>query len=469
MATGMSGSKAAFRPARSAAVLTLSLLGTAAVSAARALAAGTARVDEAPLPLPLRVALFLAFGAFAAVAAIVYLRAVAEATEDQLPILCAGAVAIHLAAALALPLTSNDLFSNLAYGRMLVRGQNPYLVGPIALGEGDGTLAFVGRRWAGAPFAYGPLLAGLDALVGRAGSVLGAALAFKAAFLCCSLLGIAAAFRFCRSRYAGPQPARAFVLFAWCPLIAWELTAQAHNDGMMVLALLLFVVAARSGRDFLALAFLTAAFYSKFAAAPVLGLFLVWQARRSLRRAAAMAAIVALVGVALFAPFWAGSETLRGPLIAAGGGGYERATRSFIALADLGAELISKEARFWSYSALSWAGRLLLLWLAVRFARRARSLESVLTGSILWLGAYDVLATAWFHPWYATWLVPLAVGIYDPGLRSLVALYAALTLTQYALPLEPATTVAIDVVVLIAAWRHLRQNRSAMAISAPLA
>jgi hypothetical protein len=469
MAMGMSGSKAAFRPARSAAVLALCLLGTAAVSAARALLAGTARVDEAPLPLPLRVALFLAFGAFAAVAAAVYLRAVAEATEEQLPVLCIGAVAIHLAAALALPLTSNDLFSNLAYGRMVVRGQNPYLVGPIALGEGDAILAFVGRRWAEALFAYGPLLARFDALVGRIESVLGAALAFKGAFLVCSLLGIAVAFRFCRSRYAGPQPARAFVLFAWCPLIAWELTAQAHNDGVMVLALLLFVAAARAGRDFLALAFLAAAFYSKFAAAPVLALFLVWQARRSLPRAAAMTTLVALAGVALFAPFWAGSETLRGPLIAAGGGGYERVTRSFIALADLGAGHISEGARFWSYSILSWAGRLLLIWLAVRFARRARSLESVLTGSILWLGAYDVLATAWFHPWYATWLVPLAVGVHNPGLRSVVALYAALTLTQYALPLEPATTVAIDIAVLIATWRHLRLPATDEAISAPLA
>ncbi|GAC1342703.1 MAG: hypothetical protein NVSMB23_15690 [Myxococcales bacterium] len=452
----MSGPTAAFRPARSAAVLTLCLLGAAGVSALRAWAAGTVRVDEAPLPLALRVALFLAFGACAAGAAVAYLRAVAQAQDEHLPVLCAGAVAIHLAAALALPLTSNDLFSNLAYGRMIERGLNPYLIGPAALAPCDPFLAVLGKRWVATPFAYGPPLAALDALAARAGTVLGAALAFKAAFLAFSLAGIAALYRLCRSPWSGPDAAQKFVLFAFCPLVAWELTAQAHNDGAMVLALLLFVAAALRGRDFLALAFLVAAVFSKFAAAPVLGLFLVWQARRSVPRAAAMAALAVLAGAALFAPFWAGPDTLRGPLVAAGGSGYDRVTRSFIALADLGAELVSGQARAASYAALSWAGRLLLFWLAVRFARRARSLEDVLVGSVLWLGAYDVIATAWFHPWYATWLLPLAVGVQHAGLRGVVALYAALTLTQYGLPLEPLTTVAIDVAVLVSAWPVIR-------------
>src|SRR6185436_15381086 len=95
------------------------------------------------------------------------------------PRLVAGALLVHAAAALALPLTSNDLFSNLAYGRLSHLGWNPYLHAPRALPPDDPFLALVGRRWLDTPIVYGPILTALDAAVGYFTNVFHALAAFK--------------------------------------------------------------------------------------------------------------------------------------------------------------------------------------------------------------------------------------------------------------------------------------------------
>src|SRR5262249_4393167 len=125
-------------------------------------------------------------------------------------------------------LTSNDVFSNLAYGRLAHEGLNPYVNGPAALPAGDPFGALVGDRWTMQSIVYGPIATMLNVIVVGGRSVWAALVAFKLAMLATSLGTVAIAWRVCRDR---PM---VFVAVAWNPLLAWEVSAQAHNDGLIV-------------------------------------------------------------------------------------------------------------------------------------------------------------------------------------------------------------------------------------------
>ncbi len=430
---------------RSRAIATC-MLGCAAVTWARFAAAGTLAVD-APQSWPARAWPLALTGALLGIAAWIYLGAVEAGDSPSL----GGAIAIQLAAAAALPLTYNDLFSNLAYGRLSALGLNPYLHAPSALADADPFKQMVGGRWLGTPLAYGPILAGLNALAWRAGSLLAALVSFKLALAACAVAAVALAWRFARGRADGGAR---FALFAACPLFAWEIAAQAHNDGVMVLALVGFVVAAHERREALALACLAAALYAKLAAAPVLALYLVFLARRRPLAAAAGALAVLAAGVLLMLPFWQGAATLRGPFTTVGADAV-RTSRSVADAVYWALYPVGPGAQAIGYRAC-WAAALALgAALGLRALWKVRTLADVVHQSLILLLAYD-LTTPWFQPWYATWLLPFAMAEEDLLLQRTAALYAALVPLQYAVALDPVTSVAVDAVV---AARLLRLAR----------
>ena len=215
----------------------------------------------------------------------------------------------------------------------------------------------------------------------------------------------------CRAR--GPAGARRFVLFAYSPLLVWEITAQAHNDGLMVLALVAFVLFARRGRRWCATGALAFGLYAKFAVLPVLGLTLVQTLRRSHFTALLMAGLVASAGVLAFAPFWDSWAIFHGPLTAAVGG-VDRVTRSVIDTVLLLTLPFGPAARKAVYLVLDAAGTAMLAVLAVRLIRRTREVDDVMRGSLVFLLAWQ-LVTPWYQGWYATWLLPFLLVIDDPG------------------------------------------------------
>ena len=80
---------------------------------------------------------------------------------------------------------------------------------------------------------------------------------------------------------------------------------------------LLQAFAERQDGAVFALLLLTLGFVAKLAVAPLVLLFLLLAARRSVLRGTAMAAAAAGVVVGLFAPTWSGAATLTGPGLAA--------------------------------------------------------------------------------------------------------------------------------------------------------
>jgi alpha-1,6-mannosyltransferase len=369
--------------------------------------------------------------------------------------LLAWAIAGQLCAFPALALTSGDLFSNLAYGEMLGAGKNPYVEGPR--GALSGPVAdLVAARWAETPSVYGPVISAVSRFCARIGAefaspVWGAGAAFKVAMLLCALGALWLGY--VDARDAGTrEAAQGFAVLAFSPLLAWEVTSQAHNDGVVVLLLAAFAWAACRGRELLAVVALAAATMAKVSAAVVLIPYLVLVLRRSAPKAAALGVVALAVFVAAFTPYWAGLETLRAPFAGALRDAHHH-SHSFADFLCGALEPLSRGAAVLS-DHLWWIGSTALCTvLLARTTWRATSRERVLHESLVLLLAW-CLTVPWFHPWYATWLLPLAAAERDPDFQRLVAIYSVLNVAQWGLSLDPVTTVAVNAWTLFA-WSRL--------------
>ena len=427
------------------AMLVTCMLGCVFVSWLRYFQLGTLRVDDLNLPWlrvhgP-RVVFGLFMGVFAGTFLLLHQRARAISP------LFRWAVALHSIAALSLPLTSNDVFSNLAYGHLSALGFNPYIATPRVLHSGDTFVAFIASRWRDTPVVYGPIVTAFCGAVGWVQNLWGALFVWKTAIFVITLAATAVAYRICRDNFAPAEAAKRFVAFALAPVAIWELSGQAHNDAILILMMTLFVWAALKGYEWLAVTFIALAVYAKFVAVAILGLYLVYVFRRNRRRALFMVMLVAVLGVALMLPYWQGPATLSGPLLTLGGQA-SRTSRSLADLAAWGALPFGPKAQKITYEILWLGGIAGLSFLGVRAIRTLRSLRDVSRQGLMIFGAYCIVATPWFQPWYVTWLLPLALVEPDLRLRQLVALYAALTPVQYILPLDPLTTLLINVIIL---------------------
>ena len=379
------------------------------------------------------------------------------AAEVRLVVLFRWAMLVQLAAFPALALTSRDIFSNVAYGVLQLGGVSPYLEGPRSAGDAALT-ALVSPRWMNVPTAYGPVVSMVSwgaSAIGRAlgTQVWGGTAAFKVVMLACVIATLFVARATLRAGRFDDAGAR-FALLAFTPLLAWEVSSQAHNDGLLVLELMVFVWAATQGRAGIAVTALAAGVFTKVAAAPLLVIYLALTARGSRVRAVTLASVAAGVGAVLVLPYWRGLVVLQGTRLAARGD-VERHAHSLADLLALVLQPAAPRAAAVAYWACYAGSIVLCILLVLRAALRATTVARVLHEGIVVLLAWFVTAP-WFQPWYATWLLPLAVCEEDPGLRRIVALYAVLTVVQWAVPLDPVTTVAVNLWVVVALWRNER-------------
>jgi hypothetical protein len=220
------------------------------------------------------------------------------------------------------------------------------------------------------------------------------------------------------------------------------------------LSLVAFLAAAGAGREAAAVIALSAGVAVKYALSPLLGLYLLFVARRSLGRAAALTALAVAVVAAAFAPELH-AVNLRAVLPMLGG----ESARHAHSLTDLVCLVLDglghPAASQLAYRALSAASALLCAGLLVRAALRARSLEELAHGYLLFLFAL-YLTAPWFQPWYVTWALPFLLVEPDPRWRRFLGLFAVVTVAQWAAPFDPVTTVIGDA---WAAWRISRLAR----------
>ncbi len=353
----------------------------------------------------------------------------------------AGASAAGFILLWCYPITSTDIFDYFFRSRMvLTYDVNPYLALPNQY-KSDPFIRYIG--WPNAPSAYGPLWEHLSAALVWLGkdSLLTAILLYKLLALLTHLLS-----GLLITRLTNDPRLQTVSLYLWLlsPLTLWELAAIGHNDGLMVLTLLLAIGAVRRQHHWLAVLALTAGALIKFLPAIFLPLVVLhWMRRQSTwsRRILVAALSVALFSVptvGLYAQFWdlpANFDRLdiADKLDAVWGGrtttlhnlsvreGFLNAsplavlsyllqtTTSLAAINSALQSLAFPSANNYDVrSAVSMFGNLLLLlglgWQCWQIWFRNRALPPAFLGLLLW---YVLASSQWFQPWYIVWILAI--------------------------------------------------------------
>jgi hypothetical protein len=240
-----------------------------------------------------------------------------------------AAVATVLGATLAfqvvvLPLPgvfTTDLFSYAMYGEIAGRfGDSPYVEAPDQYPTHPLYL-MINPLWRDAPSVYGPLWIGLSSAVGAAlgGQVLAEVLAYRLLADLSHWVNLGLLWWALHRLRPGGE-ALGLALYAFNPLVVFEFAANGHNDGTMLLFVLLCFGWLARGRVWLGVAALVLSMATKYTTVIVLPLVLWWAVRTqpSWWRRLALAGAAGLAGLAAIAaaylPWWRGPATL-GPLI----------------------------------------------------------------------------------------------------------------------------------------------------------
>lgn len=262
------------------------------------------------------------------------------------PWIVLAAALMFQATLLYLPgLFSQDVFSYIAYGRLAaVYDLNPYVWPPSTIPR-DPVLPWVAEVWRTYAAPYGPLWLDVQSFMASTfGSTSIAQQAMSYRLLANALLlvnlGLVWLALGRSGQYDRAQRTTALAVLAWNPLVLFEVSANAHNDVLMVtFSLLALVLFARAGNGVLSAASFTLGALVKY----VSGVGMVWVAiaaaarARSWRGRVWRLGVVALSSVALtLAVAWPWLElpdSLEPLLSETIGVGFVNALPDFVALA----------------------------------------------------------------------------------------------------------------------------------------
>jgi hypothetical protein len=247
-------------------------------------------LPEAPLSEPLASAAYTAPAAALATAmlvlgaaystALVLLARGAARLAAAAWVVIGGAVVFQVTLAFLPGLFSQDVFSYIAYGRLAaVYELNPYIWPPSVVAR-DAVVPWVAEAWRTYTSPYGPLWVDLQWAMARVTgdlSIADQALAYRAVanLLLLANLGLLWALLGRLSPLTRRQRTVALAALAWNPLVLFEVSANAHNDVLMVtLTLLALLLASRPSAGLMASVAMSLGALVKYLS----GLGLVWLA-----------------------------------------------------------------------------------------------------------------------------------------------------------------------------------------------
>lgn len=340
-----------------------------------------------------------------------------------------------LLAWLALPATSTDILFYVGMGRLVVlHGANPYLHT-----YEDFPDAFTSYLdWPDATMPYGPLLLPFFTLSGWLSqhSVLASLYLLKLVALgfyygiCWVLPRVARGF--------GQDPAWALFLFALNPLIILDQMGNGHNDGLMILFGVLALAALQHGRQAQGLVLALLSALSKLPGIVLLVLVatrLLWRRQWSaIARAAAVALpLLALLGVVLFTnldavvslsnPTSSSVNSLHQVLfeLAARINGWDDEAPAYERFYD-----IERGLSVALFSAF-------FLW-RLACGQHKHELRGLVHEQVSIILVMLVAYTAWFLPWYVTWLLPLAALVRSSTLSWAIVAYSCSVAVFFVFP-----------------------------------
>jgi alpha-1,6-mannosyltransferase len=365
-----------------------------------------------------------------------YLVGLAAAEGAATWVVVGFAALFRLTLALLPGLFSTDVFSYVMYGRIAaVYGQNPYVAPPDAFPT-DPLLAWVFPFWRDQPTVYGPLWTDVSALLAAATagwSPFAQVSAARVGLLAFEGLSLVALWRL-----VGGRP-RAWLLYAWNPLVLFDLVGATHNDGAMVALMLLGLVAIAAGTSagwLVGLLLLACSALVKYATAVVVVVGAVaWSARGAARATGAWRLGLGLglplaIGVVAWWP-WLQLPNALAPLEQAVGGRLVlNSVPDLLALtvADqllvpggMPVDAAHEAARGWVRAAVRVAFALYLLWelwTVWRAAEPAATFRRLVQASARLLLALPLVVFTWVWSWYFSWALALAALL---GLESRLA------------------------------------------------
>lgn len=352
-----------------------------------------------------------AAGVLFAVTAAIVARAPSGAGRGALAAVLLLGGAMRLVAFVPPPLLSTDVYRYVWDGRVQAAGINPYLYVPAAPelewlrdgGAGPAAIYPNINRADFAPTIYPPAAQALFAMVGVAWPTVWG---MKAAMLAFDATAAGVASLLLR---AARLPPDRLLIYAWNPLVVWEIAGGAHIDGAAVGLSALALLAAVRCRPAMAGAALGLAVLCKLLPAALLPA--LWR-RRDLRLPVACGVVVA-AGYACFADAgWRVLGYLPGYATEEGvGGGGAFLLRLAAVLGPLPS---------WAgpgYAALALLGLLTLAFTVVRRPLPADTAgrANAICRDTLWLGTATMAALSPHYPWYLTALALPAVLAPRPG------------------------------------------------------
>ena len=353
------------------------------------------------------------------------LRAAANASSRVVVLLTA---ALAVLALLIFPAFGSDLFVYLDYERLwTVYGANPLLAFPNLHPE-DWAFAFT---WIPQqPSPYGPLWPILTWPIARLAdnSLWGWIVGYK-------LLSLGAYAACCGLIWTSAEPAdrnRALVLFAWSPLVLFEVLGKAHNDSLLALSAVAAICLARRHPAIAMLLATAGALVKLSGLAVVLGLGLALVRRRAWRPLAIGSALAAALTLALYGPFWVGPETLLPVLV-----------QTSRVVWSPGALIIGAAGTLLPHVDLVARATTALAWAATCALVAARGRDLARDTSVLLIATLLLLTTAFF----AHYLVPVVAVVAVSGNRRLQHGVVALSMGSLA-----AYSVELLGVALPAGW-----------------
>lgn len=379
-----------------------------------------ARLPSAPLSAPVGDAAYaqpvLALGALFVVIGVIYLAAllVLDRLRGGLSIVI-GASLLFQATLVWLPgLFSQDVFSYVAYGRLAVQyGLNPYIWPPSAVGK-DAAVSWVAEVWRSYPAPYGPIWLDVQALLARVfgdRAIAEQALAYRGLGNLLLLANLAIAWRVLGrvTPLSRSQRITALAALAWNPLVLFEISANAHNDALMV-TLSLLGVATIASAPAAAAAFTLGALVKYLSAVGVGWLVLAEFARtRSAVRLVLICLVVVGVTLATAWPWLELPDSLDPLLNETAGVGYVNALPDNLALAVAGLGFIPVEVARAVERLVVTAAFAAYLLLEARQVLRVPTPPTIVRATARSLLVYILLVSTSVQPWYACLPVTLAV------------------------------------------------------------
>ncbi len=445
-------------------VMGLSILALVALSYFRFAITGSPSVDEIRLELKWdlfrRVVTFLSFFAMG----VSFLKLVsAKQSPSELTSLFIFSVLLQLVAAVALPLTSNDIFSNLAYGKMAALQIDADLYGVTSLSADDVFRKMVTARWLETPMVYGPVAGWLNRLLTWPESLWTSVVSYKIFILLVSLVITAVAYAFCKVGVKEEDRSLCFVLFALNPVFIWEFASQAHNDAVMVLGIACFVLFASMKKYWAALACLLFAFVTKLAVLPVLALYLFFTFFDSKRRFAFFCIALAAFGLISAVYFY---DKIAYVLVVPSSDevDWSRLTNTPLYLLYRILKPAGTHVQLLGYKVYWIAAMIFMAGLGLRFALNCKTKDDLFRYSFLFLFLFNLIASPSYQTWYVTWLIPFACAVSDAPLRRFFAAYSVVAILQYFAENSLFGSI-LNLGVLGAFWLYyLRKNRGRLVL-----